>query len=339
MTNLWLKIGQVRANIFVPNVREVDPERRGFLPWSEGESKTQAVGEAFLRGLREALRQPTPQASIRALSQESNTWRGFAFEGAGMGWGIRDALAWGRPRRWADLNAATSGRHVYLTTVGLGWALAKLPRFLWPDLRRVDPMVAPLLLDGYGFYFMFFNTATVLKERTVPFPRAKWPGPAEDIDDHLMQGIGRALWFVSGANPDEIVNIINGFDARHRDALWAGVGLAATYAGGVSTQTLHRLTDLSGASRPWLRQGSAFAAEARHHSQTGTDPARTAAQVLCGRTIEEIIEAVRKAQPEAWEAEAGRTATYQSWRIRLAEELSADRSDRVAKGEASLGIH
>lgn len=333
-----LSLGGLRAKALTPHPREVDPERRGFHPWFQGPSVVEPVGLAFLHGLRQALAQPHAVAALAEVSKIDRRWRGFAVEGAGMGCAMRDMLTPGSASRWNELNAATSGRHIYLTAVGLGWALARLPEPLWPDLRRVDPLIVPLVLDGYGFHSMFFDTRRVLTEHAVRFPARRWPGSSSHLPGHLMQGVGRAMWFVCGGSADEVADTIEQFPAAVRPSLWAGIGLAATYAGGVRAHELTQLVDRAGNNRAWLRQGSAFAAEARDRSDTTVDQTSSTVRIICAAEPSDVISLVKAAKPDAELAETGSQDLYEQWRQTLASALgplpAAQFEDTVARHHA-----
>src|SRR5436305_1533336 len=77
------------------------------------------------------------------------------------------------------------------------------------------------------------------------------------------RGLGRGRWFICGASPDRLREMIAGFpETRHGD-LWSGVGLACAYAGGVDESTLRAVQRLAGPHRFAMGQGTAFAAKAR----------------------------------------------------------------------------
>lgn len=313
---------KLRRKLLLPDPNTISAEALGFQPWNGPEPMTEKVGREFLAGLESGLTAGHPVDTVRDLARSSARWRGFSFEGSGMGWALRDALTLGRASGFATLNLATSGRHTYLTTVGLGWALARLPRVLWPRLDRLDPAVAPLVLDGYGFHETFFHASTVLQARAVTFPTHLWPGPQDSVDDHLMRGVGRALWFVAGGDPRYIADTVATFASDRRPGLWAGVGLAATYAGGVSTQTLDVLAESAGEYLPWLRQGSAFAAEARNCSDTVVDHTHYAVRSICQRSFDDVVKIVHQARPVAERAELGDWGVYRQWTVAVAADLT-----------------
>lgn len=314
---VWL-----REHLLLPAEREVDPRVRGFHAWEDGASIVEPVGRAFLTGYRAGLRSRSTRQAARAIQSMTPRWRGFAMEGLGMASGIRDGLGPGG-RRFADLLVHSGERHGYMFHVGLGWALARLPRAMWPRLDRFDPVVAPLVLDGYGFHEAFFRTEQVLATRRVSFPfQQRWPGRASEGEQQLMQGVGRALWFVSGGSPTVLTELVDGFEERLRGSLWAGGGLAAAYAGGCEVSTLRELQEVSGAHRAWLAQGASFGIEARVRASLTIPGTETAALELCGRRASEVSAITWESRPDPARVDAGDWSVYEDWRREVAARLA-----------------
>lgn len=206
--------------------------------------------------------------------------------------------------------------HVYMAYVGIGWAMARLPRMLWSRLDAPDPLLRWLVLDGYGFHQAYFKTAKYVHraEREVSFP---WPGgpSAAYAVRAVDQGIGRASWFVAGTDVGELVRIFDRFEPHRRSDLWAGAGLAATYAGGATEAELHRLRVAAGRYAPDLAQGSAFAAGARVRADLVVPHNELATQVLCGLAVE----AASKVTDDARDGLGGdgEVPAYEQWRRRI----------------------
>ena len=59
----------------------------------------------------------------RELGQVPPTWRGFAFEGAGMSLWLQDSLSLFRRDRWKGFQSEHAPEHAYLLHVGAGWAM------------------------------------------------------------------------------------------------------------------------------------------------------------------------------------------------------------------------
>jgi hypothetical protein len=107
---------------------------------------------------------------------------------------------------------------------------------------------------------------------------------------------------------------------RHAD-LWAGTGLAATYAGGADEAELNRLWQRAGRYRPQLAQGSAFAAGARVRAHLVVPHNEVATQVLCGMTPAEAAKVTDDVFPDR--SDHGDVPAYETWRQRIADELAS----------------
>ena len=202
--------------------------------------------------------------------------RGFWFEGAAMGAVLLDRLMPWRTARWPALLREEGEAHVYMLHVGAGWAIARLPGSVGKVIARFDPLLRWLLLDGYGFHEGFFHPEKRMNGQ--PHPR-RVQGYARRAFD---QGLGRSMWFASGADVRAVAGTIGIFSSERRGDLWSGVGLAATYAGWASDPDLALLRELAGPFQPHVSQGAAFAAKARQRAGNLTDYQEHACAVLCG---------------------------------------------------------
>lgn len=112
---------------------------------------------------------------------------------------------------------------------------------------------------------------------------------------------------------------IAGFDpARHGD-LYAGVGLASTYACGVKDDELTELARRAGKHRGQLAQGSAFAADARVTAGLLLPETEVATRAICGLPAERAAAITR----EVWPATVvdGELPAFETWRQRIADEV------------------
>jgi len=181
-----------------------------------------------------------------------------------------------------------------------------------------------LVIDGLGFDRAYFDTEkwVVRQARPKPYP---WQGYAGYFARAWDQGVGRALWFIHGADIDAVIAAVERFAPdRHAD-LWSGVGLAATFAGGASAEQLTRLRAATGEYAADLAQGAVFAAKARSFS--GCEPEHSAAAIRALSGLD-IGHAARMADDIA---AGGLTATedvpeYEIWRSLVRTELSPSRA-------------
>jgi hypothetical protein len=274
---IWL-----RKRIFGISDEEASFARRGFRGGDAASRRhLEGIGRAFLQGYHAALEEDRPAALASRLDDVEPGFRGFAFEGAGMGLYLLDVLTpWNRGRLRVFL-AGSGAAHAYMVHVGAGWALAQLGREVDRALTRFDPLLGWLAVDGYGFHQGYFNWPETVERQQVP---EKLTGYARRVFD---QGLGRSLWFVEGAEIPRIAESIGRFTrSRHAD-LWSGVGLACAYAGGVPAEAIQTLIEYAGTNQPHLAQGVAFAAKARERAGDRSPHTDMACQIVCGMTAED----------------------------------------------------
>ncbi|MFD1151804.1 DUF1702 family protein [Saccharothrix hoggarensis] len=318
MSNGWRSL---RRRILTPSVSETSLVKRGF-PRKDAASQEllETVGEKFLTGYANAVEARSPAQAEEWLETIPARFRGFAYEGAGMGYAMLDGLPGGGRRHVADFLAGPAEKHTYIVYVGIGWAMARLPRFRWPSPDGLDPLLRWLVLDGYGFHQAYFRTEKYVR-RQYREPAFPWPGGrySEYAQRGIDQGIGRALWFVCGTDVDLVASTIAGFPEHRRSDLYAGVGLASTYACGATDDELAELVRLAGPHRGPLAQGSAFAAEARVRAGLLIPETDRATRAICGLPAERaaaITQEVRPAVPVD-----GVVPAFESWRQRIADEV------------------
>jgi hypothetical protein len=133
------------------------------------------------------------------------------------------------------------------------------------------------------------------------------------------QGIGRALWFVIGADVARVAAQIERFAPHRRADLWSGAGLAATYAGGADDDELAALVRHAGAARSHLAQGAAFAITARSVAGNPAPHSDDAARVLADRSASELARLAIELEPATPTRPFG--DGYETWRTRLRDAL------------------
>jgi hypothetical protein len=301
---------KLRTLVFGISLEEATFKRRRF-PQCEERSRLrlETVGTTFLTGYLAALAASSNDDLVRRLENVELERRGFAYEGSAMALGLMDMLLPWRRNRWRSFTSGPANHHEYMMYVGLGWALARMHRRVDGYLRRLDPLLGPLALDGYGFHECYFHWDRVLKGHEVPKHLSGYSRRAFD------QGVGRASWFVNGADIERIAATISSFAVERQADLWSGVGLAAAYAGGVGEDTLRQLTRLSGVHRPALSQGVVFATAARDRAGNMATHTVLACRIICDVTIERasaIATLEREGLPHG-----GSQPAYEIWRERI----------------------
>jgi hypothetical protein len=249
-----------------------------------------------------------------------HAFKGFAYEGCAMALAIRDGLLPAR-RHWVrDLLAGRGADHVYMAYIGVGWAMARLPRMRRRAIRPRHPLLRWLALDGYGFHQAYFRTRRYVREH---YREEQFPWRADDPGGYaghaIDQGIGRALWFIGGTDPATVVAEVGRFPQDRRADLFAGVGLAATYAGGATEAELRELGRLAEPYQRDLAQGSALAAR---HAGIDATHAEAGTRVFCDATVAEAAKVVVNTMPSASaSARSGNPPAYEVWRRRIADEF------------------
>jgi hypothetical protein len=274
--------GQLRRLVFGIGPGETQFAQRGFWSGKDGHRRhLEKAGSTFALGYNAALEENRPDRLASRLDEVELQWRGFAYEGAAMALALLDVLTPWKRDRWQTFLNGPGAHHTYMIHIGVGWALGRLRRPLEKYLPRWDRLLKWLVVDGYGFHEGYFHPQRYFARQETP---RRLSGYTRRVFD---QGLGRSLWFVECADASRIATTVNRFAPfRHRD-LWGGVGLACTYAGGVSRDAIEFLAVSSGPCRADLAQGAAFAAKARQLAGNPTGHTDLACRVLCRMSASE----------------------------------------------------
>ncbi len=319
-------IGSLRRLVFAPSLASVSFAGRDFpVEPSDATRRLEAIPQSVVCGFEWGIDSRGQWEVERRLSMIDAELRGFAYEGATMAFTILDAMGPGRGTRTRDLLNGPGEPHIFLAYIGMGFAMARLPRPLWkkvlPDLNPTPyhPTMSWLAVDGYGFDRAYFDTERWVDRQEVPKPYP-WSGDPDYFLRAVDQGIGRALWFIHGGQAFDVASAVGRF-AEHRQAdLWSGVGLASTFAGGSGDAALGAMRDASGVYRPDLAVGAIFAAKARHHSGHVPEHSLAALGTLTGLSMEN---AIGLADGTAVAADAaGAQPPYEQWRRNIAQHFA-----------------
>ncbi|GAA3748547.1 DUF1702 family protein [Salinactinospora qingdaonensis] len=314
--------GSLRKRVLTPALAEVTFAKRGFpaVP-SEATRRLEAIPQAVICGFEWGIEMGDLWGVERRLSMVDPELRGFAYEGVTMAYTIRDAMAGGRGNRTRNLLNGSGYPHIFLAYIGIGFAMARLPRPLW---RKVVPVLGEspyyptmtwLAVDGYGFDRAYFDTRRWVDRQQLPTPYP-WDGAPDYFPRAVDQGIGRALWFIHGARAVDVAAAVDRFPRSRRADLWSGVGLASAFAGGGTYDDLAWLAAAAGDYRPHLAQGTVFAVKARVHA--GFVPAHTgsAATALTGLSVDEAVAVADSTAVTP--QQGGDEPAYEKWRQRIA---------------------
>jgi hypothetical protein len=260
------------------------------------------------------------QDLVAELNSVDLEFRGFAFEGAGMGLALLDRLTPWPQSRLSEFLLGAGEPHTYMVHVAVGWVWARMPfRFLRTD-RHLDLLLRWLAFDGWGFHEGYFHWPKYINGQAPPQSLAGYERRAFD------QGLGRSFWFVNGGNAELLKTTISNFAERRQADLWSGLGLAATYAGGATEEALVTLRQMSGPFQPQLAQGSAFAAKARVRAGNVVDYTHQATRVLCGLSVRDAAQltdsCLEDLPPDTSEP------AYEIWRRQIQSHFKHQPADR-----------
>ena len=249
-----------------------------------------------------------------SLETVEPAFRGFAYEGCTMALAVRDGI---RPagRHWVrDLLASRGANHIYMAYIGVGWAMARLPKLRWRAIEPHDPLLRWLALDGYGFHQAYFHTQQYVWNQH----QARIPGwePAAYANRVVDQGIGRALWFVKGSDIQGVATTIEAFPQSRRADLWSGAGLASVYASGADAGELSDMVRLAGPYRSHAAQGAAFAAKARLLAGLVMPGTELGVKVHCDMSVEDAA-AVTDEALDGLPSQDSNVPRFEMWRERI----------------------
>jgi len=320
--------GSVRRLLMTPSLAEVTFGERGFpVEPSAATERLEQIPQTVICGFEWGIDARSQWEVERRLQIVEPELLGFAYEGVTMAYTIRDVMGGGHRAR--DLLRGSGQPHIFLTYIGIGFAMSHLPRAAWkkvmPDLTGTPyyPTMSWLAVDGYGFDRAYFHTKRWVDEQYVPKPYP-WAGSPGYFLRVVDQGIGRALWFIHGANAPAVAAAVERFAPQRRADLWSGVGLAATFAGGSEPEALRGLLDAAGEHRAELGLGVVLAVKARDFAGFVPQHSVAAAQALGGVTAED---AVGIADDTSRDGDTpGPVPSYELWRRRIRSHFAAAQS-------------
>jgi enediyne biosynthesis protein E2 len=321
-------LGSVRRRLLTPQLKEVTFAERGFPATPSAVTrKLEAIPEAVICGFEWGIDSRSQWEVERRLDLVDDEQRGFAYEGVTMAFTVLDSMG-PRGHHTRDLLLGPGSRHIFLAYIGIGFAMARLPRPLWkkivPDLTPDPyyPTMSWLAVDGYGFDRAYFETKRWVDAQKVPAPY-RWEGSPDYFLRAVDQGIGRALWFICGAHGPDVAAAVARFASHRQPDLWSGVGLAATFAGGGDESGLAALRRAAGDDWTQLALGSVLATKARNYSGVVPDHTVTTGAALTDLSVDK---AVSLADDTAVAPTAGTKAepAYELWRQRIRAHFTAE---------------
>jgi hypothetical protein len=285
------------------------------------------VARNLVGGFKTALDDDRFEVLVPRLDAIESEFRGVAYEGVGMGLMLLDSLGpW--KRRLKAFIAGPGAPYDWLLYIGAGLVLPKAPIRPERFLAKQDPFLRWFVMDGYGFYEGFFSGRRSINEHMVP---ARIPaGYSRRAFDH---GLGRSIWFSTGANVDRIVATIGTFPETRQADLWGGIGLACAYAACVvDCEAIRVLRTAAGPYGPHMAAGAAVAATFRMQTGGVAEQTDLACEVLCGlssKMVAHIANIARQNLPPD-----GAEPTYEIWRQYLADQFATWPQGELEQKEA-----
>lgn len=275
-------LSRLKSRLLNLSPKEASFSRRRFPGCgSSSREHLESVILTFIEGYNMAVAaSDMAPLKFRLDSSFSPAFVGFAYEGAGLYFGLCDLLI---PRSESRLRAFTSTvaqRHDFITMVGAGFGIARAPlgqRRLETYQSTLDPMNAWCIADGYGFHQGFFHW-----KRFIELRQEAPEGFCLQNRRLFDAGVGRSMWWVFGADPASVALAISRFDKDRQPEMWAGIGTALAYAGGGPPGASTRLASMAGPFRADLLSGIPFAA---HMRDKGCNPAQWTDEV-CSTLLE-----------------------------------------------------
>jgi hypothetical protein len=343
--------GSLRQFVLAPKLSDVTFAEREFAgAGGPATEQLEAIPQAVVCGFEWGIAGRDLWDVERRLELVLPEQRGFAYEGAAMAFAVRDSMAGGSGKLTRALLLGPGAPHVLLTYIGIGFAMARLPRPLWrniiPDMTgsRYYPTMSWLAVDGYGFDLAYFHTDRYVEAQRVP-PTYPWEGSPDYFPRAVDQGIGRALWFINGADPTAVAAAVDRFPVARRADLWSGVGLAATFAGGCSGDGLALVRELAGEHAPELGVGVVFAIKARKYAGHVPEHSELAAENLAGLSVSDAVTIADRTEADSADQRADDSVPlYEQWRSRIRAHFTAtaisavDRNGKPTRAARTRGI-
>lgn len=312
------QVRQLRRSLFGIPLEATTFAKRGFYQGDKAaQHRLELIAATFLQGYHAVLEDDCFEALIPSLQGIETERQGFAYEGAAMALALLDYFM-PMKRGLAAFMQGPGANHIYMLHVGAGWTLGRLPRSAARLMRQYDPLLSWLVLDGYGFHQGFFSWPRFIEHH---IPPARLAGYALRAFD---QGLGRSLWFVKGANVEQVGQAIEAFPPQRRGDLWSGIGLASAYAGGQERVGLEHLYHIAGKHRWHLAQGATFASKARQRAENPAAHTDLACTIFTGYSSDEAARLSDLCQADL----PGGPDAYELWRLRLRSRL-AEQNERV----------
>jgi enediyne biosynthesis protein E3 len=290
------------------------------VPKAKGDDKK--VFTMVMRGFRMTLEDGRFEVLVSRLNEVEADWRGFAYEGVGLGFAVFDYFLPWRKRLQAFVRGP-GAPYIIPIYIGAGLALgrfkSKRPERFMAHLE--NPAFRWMVVDGYGFYQGAFSPHRYLEEKEVPVHLSSY---ARRVFD---QGLGRSIWFASDEDVDRVTTTLAAFPETRQADLWSGAAFACTYAGSpMERKVLETLRTMAGPYKPQLALAGALAAKRRHGLGHITPHTELACQVFCGLSGEQAAHIANNALENL--PNDSLESAHKIWRERIEAQFAVTTSER-----------
>lgn len=309
-------INSCRALIYHQRARHLSQR----LPGARSDI-AQNVGSLFVEGYNAGLETDSTRLS-RQLNSLPAVERSILYEGAFCALASLDLTdQYGRKEerdpamlRVTEL-AVTSPDLAAAVNYGVGGALSHLDVNALRNLSLTNEMWSWPAIDSYGCHMGYFRWSEVMLLPGYP------PGISGLAKRAFDQGLGRAIWFLSGARPALMAEIISKFAHYRRADLWSGVGTMTGMYGCESDKDLKLLSNYARKHRLKLQLGVTVGAYIRHTLDSIDSSTEAACKVVCHAGSREIADLAVNAIAESGSLVFDRTI-FDTWQKAIMRSLS-----------------
>lgn len=214
-----------------------------------------------------------------------------AFEGCSMAIALKSIKNRDSLIDW-HLFVSTKGKNFLSQMhVGLGWALAELKLPVEQYLISIDPKWQLRVLDGFGYYCGLFRRREAIRSMLFPseIPNTSFSG--------YNQGIGRVLYYISQGESERLTRNVALFSEDRHGDLWRGIGIAATFVGGLSDDAIKCFVHAAGKHENDFKIGVVLANNSMLKAEALTSTSTPSSAFLlsdCERIIQTVTLAEEK---------------------------------------------
>lgn len=231
------------------------------------------IAQTFQEARRFAETEEDMGAIRSYLQKMEPDFRPVAYEGVSMAISVDALMRNGKIDSWFESFNQLDPLFFDHAVIGLGWALSRVEGITPEMFSNIKTEQVWRVFDGLGYHDGIFRRKKVLTGPLLSDELKSGYGSAYD------QGIGRQLWYAGQSDISVTLEYLNEFAAERKSDLWRGVGVAATFVGGLEYQDWIEL--LRAASRFSLDVKCGIVMVANARSANGTLNEYTISAVRC----------------------------------------------------------